>query len=199
MGATRHKSPHSRPAPALRVRPLTPDRWPDLVRLFGERGCGGCWCMWWRLTRREFDRGSASNKAALKALTDAGRVPGLLAYAGDRPVGWCSVAPRAEFGRLSRSRALAPVDDRPVWSVVCFHVHREFRGIGVATRLLEEAVRYAASRGAKTIEGYPRETTGARESSQGLYHGAASMFRKAGFREVIRRLPTRPVMRRETR
>ena len=35
----------SRPASLsrLQIRSLTPERWPDLVRLFGERGaCGGC-------------------------------------------------------------------------------------------------------------------------------------------------------------
>ena len=103
---------------------LTPERWTDFEELFGERGAaGGCWCMWWRLTQREFDaQKGEGNRRAMKAIVDSGRVPGVLAYHEGQPVGWCSVAPREEFPRLGRSRILKPVDDEPVWSVVCFFI-----------------------------------------------------------------------------
>jgi len=84
------------------VHPLTPKRWPDFETLFGDHGAyGGCWCMWWRSTRREFEeRKGEGNRRALKAIADGGKVPGILAYLGQEPVGWCSVAPREEFGSL---------------------------------------------------------------------------------------------------
>lgn len=113
-------------APALRFFPLTPARWRDVEALFGPRGaCAGCWCMWWRLPRSAWRRGKgAGNKRAFKRLVAAGRVPGVLAYAGREPVGWCAVAPREAYPVLARSRILQPVDDRPVWSVTCLFVAR---------------------------------------------------------------------------
>ncbi|GIV97039.1 MAG: N-acetyltransferase [Herpetosiphonaceae bacterium] len=166
------------------------------MRLFGERGAyAGCWCMWWRLTGNEFsaNRG-AGNKQMLRQLVDSGRVPGLLAYVGDQPAGWCSVAPRREFVRFERSRYWKPVDDQPVWSIVCFYVDRRYRGRGLARALLRAAVRYAAEHGAEVVEGYPRDS-GQRLDASSLYIGSVAMFREAGFEEVARRHPERPVMR----
>jgi hypothetical protein len=117
---------------------VTPDRWDDLVALFGENGAyANCWCMWWRKSGAEFSRGvrnrGAGNRRAMNRLVQDGRVPGLLAYREGRPVGWVSVAPREEFGRIQRSPTLKPVDDKPVWSIVCFFMHRGEREKGVGT------------------------------------------------------------------
>lgn len=183
--------------PALDFYPLTPERWDDLVALFGPRGaCGGCWCMWWRLKHSQFEKQKGEeNKRALKRIVDSGEVPGLLAYADGHPVGWCSVAPREAFPRLGRSRILKRVDDRPVWSVVCFFVDKPFRRRGVAVRLLEAAVEHAMKHGAMIVEGYPVEPRKASTPDAFAFTGLASAFRKAGFVEVLRRSDTRPIMR----
>ena len=193
--------PRRRRAPRLDVRPLTPELWPDFERLFGERGaCGGCWCMWWRLTRSEFDeRKGEKNRRAMKRLIESGEVPGLLAYSGGVPVAWCSVAPRESFSALARSRILAPVDERPVWSVVCFFVRRDFRNRGVTVALLRAAVEYVRGRGGMIVEGYPVEPKNGVTAPVFAFTGLASAFRRAGFREVARRSPTRPIMRRRFR
>ncbi|MFQ5676789.1 MAG: hypothetical protein ACE5G1_12905 [bacterium] len=106
--------------PDLQFHPLTPERWSDFEELFGPRGaCGGCWCMWYRLTRSEFDKQKGGgNLQAMKTLVQARNIPGLLAYQNKKAVGWCSVAPREEFAALARSRILKPVDEQPVWSIV---------------------------------------------------------------------------------
>ena len=110
----------------LECHPLTKERWADLEKLFGERGaCGGCWCMWWRLKRADFDRQKGNgNKKSLQAIIDSGEVPGILAYWRGEPVAWCSVAPREKFPVLDRSRVLKRVDETPVWSIVCFFVEK---------------------------------------------------------------------------
>ncbi len=184
----------------LQVRPLTPDRWDDLEALFGPRGAvAGCWCMWWRQTAREFELNAGeANREALRALVDAGRVPGLLAYRGGRAVGWVSVAPRKEFGRLERSRALGRVDEQPVWSIVCFFVDKEARGKGVSEKLLKGAMDYARSQGATLLEAYPVDKD---EPSQPdfMWFGAKTMYDRAGFREVARRKENRPVVRKAIR
>jgi GNAT superfamily N-acetyltransferase len=134
----------------------------------------------------------------MKSLVDAGGVPGLIAYEDDRPVGWISLGPREDCEKLARSPVMKPVDDRPVWSIVCFFVDQKARGRGVSEALLRAAVDHARSRGATLLEGYPVDKPG-RSQSDFLWFGAKRIFDRAGFREVARRTPTRPVMRKRIR
>ncbi|HXU10910.1 MAG TPA: GNAT family N-acetyltransferase [Candidatus Binatia bacterium] len=179
-------------------RPLTKARWSDLETLFGERGaCGGCWCMYWRLTRSEYEkRKGAANKRTFKRLVGSGEPPGILAYRDGRPVGWCAVGPRESYPVLERSRPLARVDDRPVWSVTCLFVLRPERRRGVSVELLRAAAAHARRRGAKLLEGYPVEALSGRLPDAFAWTGLPAAFRRAGFTEVARRSPTRPFMRR---
>lgn len=188
----------------LKVSPLTPDRWPDLEAVFLARGCSvarSCWCMAYRQRGAvEVPRGKTRaqvNRAGLKALVEAGNPPGLIGYRGKVPVGWISIGPREEYLTLERSPVMKPVDQKPVWSVICFVVPSEYRDQGVARALLDGAVAYAKKRGAKLIEGYPVDKP-ARSKGIDLWFGAKSMFDKAGFKEVARRKPYRPVVRKKT-
>ena len=187
-------------AAGLTFHPATPDRWPDVRALFGPRGaCGGCWCMWPRLPSAEYKRGLGDgNRRRLQKLVASGAEPGIIAYAGDEPVAWCALAPREQYARLATSKVMAPVDDRPVWSVVCFFVTREWRGRGVTVQLLDAAARYAAAHGATLLEGYPIAAK-SRQSAAFVWTGLASAFVAAGFEEVARRSPTRPIFRRAVR
>lgn len=185
----------------LTIHPVTPDRWEDVVELFGPNGAyGGCWCMYNRQTTREYEESKGdANRRKLRELVADGRIPGLLAYREGSPVGWVSVAPREEYGRLQRSPVNKPVDDLPVWSITCFVIARRHRGEGIATALLTGAVDYARDRGAVAVEGYPVEPR--RDEMPDIYAwmGLASMFARAGFEEIARRSETRPLMRRMLR
>ncbi|KRT76662.1 MAG: N-acetyltransferase GCN5 [Armatimonadetes bacterium CSP1-3] len=182
--------------PAVEVYPVTPERWRDLETLFGERGAyGGCWCMWWRISRAEFSsNGNRGNRQEMKRLVDSGQAPGLLAYVRGEPIAWVSVGPRETFSALERSRTLKRVDDRAVWSVVCFVVAKPYRGTGLMTPLLRAAVDYAKRHGARIVEGYPIEV-GGRLSGYSGFTGVASTFRKTGFVEVSRASVRQPIMR----
>jgi GNAT superfamily N-acetyltransferase len=183
----------------FKIYPLTPERWPDLEKLFGPRGAvGGCWCMYWRLTSREYDElKGPGNRALLKDLVDTVQVPGLLAYLDGEVAGWCSLGPREVYSRLERSRTLARPDDQPVWSIVCFFIQRKYRRSGISERLLEGAIAYARTQGVKILEGYPVEPKKGEMPSVFAYTGLASTFHKLGFKEVTRRSDTRPIMRLE--
>jgi GNAT superfamily N-acetyltransferase len=183
----------------IEVHPLTPDRWNDLVELFGpERGAsGGCWCMFWRQSRADWKaRTRHGNRAKIRRLVKPRKPPGLLAYRDGVPVGWVSIAPRDEFPRLNASQYLKPVDRKNVWAVVCFYIRRGHRKSGVASALLEAAVASARRRGARIVEGYP--VAGTMESGD-AWTGVPSMFFKAGFKEVERRHPSRPIVRKALR
>jgi GNAT superfamily N-acetyltransferase len=179
------------------THPLTIERWPDLEALFGQRGaCGGCWCMLWRLTRSEFERRKgAGNRRDFKTIVESGAAPGLLGYAGAQPVAWCAVAPRERYPALERSRILKPVDEQPVWSVTCLFVARPFRRRGLTVRMLQAAADHAGQRGGRIVEGYPVEPKTGDMPAAFAWTGIASAFRQAGFVEVLRRSPTRPIMR----
>ena len=132
---------------------------------------------------------------ALKRIVDSGEIPGILAYANGEPIGWCSVAPRESYPTLERSRVLRKVDDKPVWSIVCFFVAKQFRHKGVTVALLKAAIEHVKKRGGKIIEGYPVEPKKGYTPDPFAYTGLVSAFRKAGFVEVLRRSETRPIMR----
>ncbi len=181
----------------LRFRPASPDRWADIEELFGERGaCGGCWCMYWRLPRSQWTAAKGlKNKNSFRKIVSSDQQPGVIAYDGSEPIGWCAIAPREVFTGLSRSRVLKPVDDSPVWSITCLFVKKPYRRQGVSVRLLEAAVRFAGTQGAKIVEGYPTAPTMEKTPDPFVYMGVPSAFTAAGFTEVARRSPSRPVMR----
>jgi GNAT superfamily N-acetyltransferase len=177
--------------------PLTPKCWDDFVELFGKRGaCGGCWCMYWRLKRSEFNqkKGTGTRKL-MNNLVKKGLSPGILAYSGKSAVGWCAVAPRDEYLVLNNSNILRPVDDQPVWSIVCFFIHKDYRNQGVSTALLQAAVAFVKQHGGTIVEGYPVEPKKETIPAVFAYTGLASAFLQAGFKEVARRSETRPIMR----
>jgi len=186
----------------ITTRPLTPTRWPDLEAVFEGKGCSvarGCWCMYYRRSgAHDVPKGmtrAESNRNAFKAVVKAGPPPGLIAYAGGTPVGWVTLGPREVFRKLARSPVMKPVDDKPVWSIVCFVVPAPYRGQGVASALLEAAVEYARKRGARLVEAYPMDRD-RKVQDDWMWHGALSMYERAGFIEVTRRKPQRPIVRR---
>ena len=189
----------------ITVRPATPERWPELEAFFGPQGAySNCWCAFFRVSSKEFeagcrDRGNG-NRELLKRLTLEGAVPGLLAYLGDQPVGWVSVAPREQYVRVQNSRLLrapAPEPDDDVWSVVCFWAPKHQRGQGVADHLLQGALDHAYASGASAVEGYPVDTSRKWSGASSIYHGTVSQFERAGFTLIRRPSETRAVMRHE--
>jgi GNAT superfamily N-acetyltransferase len=150
-----------------------------------------------RLTRSEYERSKGEgNRRKMRKLVESGRVPGLLGYVDGKPAAWCSIEPRELIGSLARSRILAPVDDEPVWSIVCLFLSKDQRGRGLSKKMIEAAVRYAQSQGASVVEAYPVEPKKTPMPAVFAYPGIASAYLAAGFREVARRSETRPIMRR---
>nr|NMF99612.1 GNAT family N-acetyltransferase [Aromatoleum toluolicum] len=187
----------------LTIEPLTPERWSDFETVFNARGCSvarGCWCMYYRLSGPrgpEVDgmKRAQAWHARFRAVVAEGPPPGLIAYRDGAPVGWVSLGPREDFARLGRSPVMKAVDEQPVWSIVCFVVPSQYRGQGVARGLLEGAIAYAAQCGARVLEAYPVDQS-ERSRDDAMWFGAKSMYDAAGFEEVARRKPHRPVVRR---
>jgi len=186
----------------IEIVPATAERWSDLEALFGPNGaCSGCWCMFWRVPHAAAHQmGGDDRRAALQALTASELPPGVLAYEGSRAIGWCSVGPRADFAALERSRNLKPIDDQPVWSIVCFFVAKPARRRGVSGALIRGAVAFAQAHGAQIVEAYPIDAEAPRFAGRRLsgatgYEGTVSAFRAAGFSEVKRASAHQMMMR----
>lgn len=189
------------------VRPATADRWSDLVTVFGQRGEDPSWC-WCRLflhpeqPKSSTSAGAPDNRDELyQEITHAAVAPGLIAYVGDHPVGWTRVGPHSAFPGIRGNRALARVlagDDAGTWWVTCFVVDSRHRRSGIGSALLQAAVEFARNHGATTVEGHPVDVAALksdRVSGSAIYTGTVAMFAAAGFVEVARTYPTRPVMR----
>lgn len=179
-------------------KPLTSETWKDFEKLFGEKGaCAGCWCMYWIMKRKEYDekRKDGRTKKEMKKIVNQKIVPGIIAYDDNKPIGWIAVQPRENYPVLNNSKILAPIDDNPVWSIVCFFVHKDFRRKGLSIELIKHAVSFAKKNKAAIVEGYPVETRTEKAAPPFIWTGTSSAFLKAGFNEVTRRSPTRPVMR----
>jgi GNAT superfamily N-acetyltransferase len=166
---------------AVDVRPVTADSWDDFVRLFAAKGSPHyCWCTPFRV-RGNPDLTSAQKKTVMRRLVDASTPIGVLAYAGGQPVGWCSIAPRESYVRLEKSRTMPRVTPpaTPTWAILCFFVVRSHRRQRITRALLDGAMHYARSQGARVVEGYPFDTAGVSSTHRG--HSRA--FAAAGFRQ----------------
>ena len=181
----------------LDIVPVTPERWDDLVQVM--RGCSyarKCWCAYWYLPHAAFKAGWGDrNRETLERLVKEGAEPGLIAYVEGEPAAWVSVAPRRNFDRLNRSRNFGALDARDVWAVNCFVVAPGFRRQGLMAKLAHAAAEFAIARGADGAEAYPL-LPGPGTGAGDLYLGTDRAFRAAGYAEVARPLPRRPIMRR---
>jgi GNAT superfamily N-acetyltransferase len=177
----------------LVARRLSDDVWPDLVELFsGVAPAARCWCMHWRIGAGYRKRPAEANRDDLHDVVHAQRPTGLLAYQDGTPVGWCQLMPRSETPYLERSRRTRAVDDQAVWAITCFVVRRTHRRQGVMAYLIEQSLAHAEAGGAVAVEAYPLDAS---VSPSATSTGYLSTFLRAGFIEVARRSPEKPVVR----
>ena len=187
---------------AISCKPLTPGRWDDFCAVMGANGgyCG-CWCMYWRAPRSDFEGPARKKlKSRMRAIVEKGPPPGIIAYRDGEPVGWAQVGPRLSTPNWNGARRLsAPINaddaaDPKIWAINCFVVPRAHRGSGVATALVDGAIDYAKRKRAKALDACPVEPKD-KANPVSIYHGVASIFARAGFREIARRRDDRPLMR----
>lgn len=181
----------------LTFLPLDKFHWDDFVTLFGERGaCGGCWCMAWRLKSKDFeDKKGVSNKLSMKKIVFNNELPGIIAYYNSEPIGWCAFAPREKYVRLNSSRVLAPIDNKPVWSISCFFIKKDFRKKGLSVKLIKAVIKYCKNKKIGILEAYPQEPYDSNIPAAFAWTGIPAAFKKAGFIISEKRSPKRPIMR----
>lgn len=183
---------------SLQFEPLTKNNWNTFVQLFGEKGaCGNCWCMYYRLSKSDFDEGKLNdrNKNSMKELVWTEKPTGIIAFYEDIPIAWCAFAPREDFLKLKKSRVHKPIDDQLVWSIPCTFIDKKFRRQGVSVALLKGVARYAKEKGIKIIEAYPTIPTQENLPDSFAWIGLYKSFERAGFEIVDRTSKNRPMVR----
>lgn len=179
----------------LTIRPFTPELWPAFEALFGKGGASnGCWCMYWRIGSAYHKREREKNRREFHEIVQQGPPPGLLAFDGERAVGWCQLTPRDDLPWLKQARFFEPIDEAPVWSISCFYIRRGYRQQGVMTALIVAAVDAARHANAPALEAYPVDTAQP-GSTRNVFTGTAATFARVGFKAVACRTPSRPIMR----
>jgi GNAT superfamily N-acetyltransferase len=182
----------------LTYEPLTRENWGKFIQLFGDNGaCGNCWCMYYRLTKSEFQEGKIENgnKRAMKEIVWANKPAGLLGFLEGQPIAWCAFAPREDFIKLKKSRVHKPIDKKLVWSIPCFFIDKHFRRLGVSVDLLKGVIGYAEKNGISIIEAYPTIPTKKELPDSFLWIGLYKAFERAGFKIVDRTSKNRPMVR----
>ncbi len=182
----------------LTIEPLSKKNWGKFIELFGVKGaCGNCWCMYYRLAKTDFQEGKVDegNKNAMKELVWDNRPTGLMAMYQDRAIAWCAFAPREDFSKLARSRVHKRIDDKAVWSIPCFFIHKDFRRKGVSVLLLKGVIKYAKQNRIKIVEAYPTIPTQDVLPDTFAWIGLYKSFEKAGFEIVDRTSKNRPMVR----
>lgn len=168
---------------------MTPDRFEDFADVINKnRRANHCWCLSHRLQAKEIEElggtGPGARERAMRSLCEREHPPGVVTYLDGEPVGWCNIGPRSEITRLTKSTLMRPVDDLPVWSIVCVVVRSGFRRRGVTEHLIEGAVAYAAANGAPAVEAHPVDPGEQRMDLTMAFVGTRHMFEKAGFAVV---------------
>ena len=182
----------------LTVEPVTIKNWNKFIMLFGEKGaCGNCWCMYYRLSKADFQKGKANegNKKAIKEIIWEGKPVGLVALLKDKPIAWCAFAPREDFIKLEKSRIHKRIDNKDVWSIPCLFIDKHYRRSGVSVQLLKGAIKYAKGVGIKIIEAYPAIPTQDKIPDTFAWVGLYKSFERAGFKVVDRKSKNRPMVR----
>lgn len=187
------------------THPVTPDRFDDFADVVNpNRRDSHCWCLSHRLGAKDIRDlgGEGGRPAAARALCEREIPPGVVTFLDDVAVGWCSISPRADIPKLVASTLIRPLDDVPVWSIICLVVRSGHRRKGVTQHLIEGAVAWAASNGAPAVEAYPVDPDDRMDLTM-AFVGTRAMFEKCGFdvvgttSAVASKMP-RLVMRRVT-
>jgi GNAT superfamily N-acetyltransferase len=171
----------------LEFLPVDKSRWPDFEELFESKGGPkNCWCMVWRSTGKELKHTDKSHRKTYIRKRVNEHIPiGLMAYSSNKPIAWCSIAPRETHKQLGGNDSL-----KNVWSLVCFYIKKEFRQQGLTEKLIREAIKYAKKNGAKYIEAYPVDP----DSPSYRFMGFKQTFENMGFDFVHKAGKRRNVM-----
>ena len=180
------------------IEPLTKANWDKFTELFGTKGaCGNCWCMYYRLQKKDFIEGKKNegNKSKMKEIVWDNKPAGIIGFYKDQPIAWCAFAPREVYLKVENSRVHKRIDDKAVWSIPCFFIQKDFRRKGISVAILKAIIQYAKNNNIGIIEAYPAVPTKDVLPDSFAWTGLYKSFERAGFKIVDHTSKNRPMVR----
>lgn len=179
----------------ITIKELTPNMVLPYIDFFDNRAFSdgninkGCYCVWHHWTEKhEYERSQLPseeqpfckrNYAAYLIRHD--QLHGFAAYDKGKMIGFCNADLKDRYFRLSKENNpgswIGTDDSDKVLAIVCFTVAPDYRGKGIAKKLLHHACAFAKKSGYNYVESYP---------SDGEFHpnnccGSRSMYEAQAF------------------
>ena len=110
------------------------------------------------------------------------QIHGYLAYDGELSIGWCNAADMESYAGFVPEFARKNTCGKTI-SIVCLEITPEYRGMGIASALIDRICHEGKMKGYSAVEGYPKIS----ENSNAFdYQGSVFLYQKNGFVEVSR-------------
>lgn len=173
----------------LVIKPLSPDMASMFTNYLSEIDFSHaehwqfCYCQYYHVhcTSEVWrKRTSEQNKALAEKNIESGLMQGLVALDGDQMVGWLNVNDVNRYALLQDDAELHQFNGRSAM-VVCFVIHPDYRGKGLASRMLKTAVEESRQQGFDRLIGRPFIWSAHPERQ---YHGVPKMYEDLGFKEI---------------
>ncbi len=171
------------------VKPLGPELAGTFTEYLGGLDFGhaphwaGCFCAFY-YSDCSFDvwmnRTGTENRSMAVENIENGTMKGYLAFDGDKCIGWCSANDAHRFLRI-KEQVEPVIKDKRVGCVICFVIHPEYRGQGVARLLLKKAVEGFRQQGFDAVISIPVKNV---DTPEKQYRGTYNMYGELGFSEV---------------
>ena len=185
----------------IKIKPLNPALIEDYLYFFDNLvftenpGWSKCYCYSFHFIGASKEWTKKNNRASVIDYISQGKMKGYLAYADDKPVGWCNANNRLNYERLLKYYDLIDKESDGICSIVCFVTNPEYRRQGIAQKILEQAITDYTSQNYNYIEAYPGK---GELSCEKHYKGPLDMYLKSGF-EIVKDLKNQLVVRKQLR
>lgn len=144
-----------------------------------------CYCRYYHTncSSAEWEqRTGAQNKLEAIEQIKSGKMKGYLAFDGDKCIGWCNANNVKEYKRFENDLDTI-IKDKKTGCVICFVIHPDYRGQGVARQLLKHAIMDFRKHGYEAVIALPIEN---KQAPEKLYRGTLNMYNENGFKEIER-------------
>ncbi len=184
----------------LIVKALQPKQGNEFADFFSnlnfehEPHWSSCYCRFYHTdcTSEQWqNRSAAENRREALEKIDRGEMKGYLAYDGDKIIGWLNANDARSYIRL-KEKMEPVIQDKKAGCSICYVIDPDYRRKGVATALLEYAVKDFKRQGYDGMLAIPLEKPMDQNNNPAtLYRGAVSMYQKQGYKELFRDGPVR--------
>jgi ribosomal protein S18 acetylase RimI-like enzyme len=178
----------------IEVRKLSKDLLNDWLNYFDNEAFKdnkhwiGCYCMCYHWNKELQSKKSWDcqekdipyNRICAINFINEGKLQGYLAYIEGKVVGWVNTNDKTSYDSVNFTLPIEEHErNKKIKSIVCFNISPDYRGVGIASKLLDKICADAKNEGYDYIEAYPFI-----KNENNNYHGPQSLYEKFGFSNI---------------